>query len=362
MTKIHLENKCKALSDYIESHQCDWSLVPDPSGEQWGIHLQDDPPHNRLLGPVFERGKTCGVIVVEGETVCRWGDTTRADMTFSVTKTCLAVVAGVGYDQGLLPDIDQPISQRLPGIGFDDEHNRQVTWRQMLQFTSEWQGTCFGIPDQVEHFRSLASQPGGTARRKGDLRKLGSPGSYWEYNDVRINQFSLALLHLFGRPLPEVLYEHIMQPLGASNSWRWPGYENSWVNIDGRNIQSVPGGGHWGGGMVISADDQALIAQLLINFGTPDNTSGRIKLLSREWIEMMTHACPIAPYYGFFTWLNHEHIISHKAPTSSFFAMGIGGQVVLHDPENKLVGVYRWIDNDHLGAIVDMTYDLLSIG
>ena len=146
MKHQHTDDNWLTLIKYIEDHQCDWSMEPDPTGEQWGIHLQDDPPHNRLLGPVFERGKTCGVIVSHGKTLCSWGDTSRADMTFSVTKTCLALVAGIAYDQGLLPPLDQPIAQRLPGIGFDNQHNRCITWRQMLQFTSEWQGSCFGIP------------------------------------------------------------------------------------------------------------------------------------------------------------------------------------------------------------------------
>jgi len=159
--------------------------------------------------------------------------------------------------------------------------------------------------------------------------------------------------------LPDVLNEFIMQPLGASDTWRWHGYENSWVNIDGQSMQSVPGGGHWGAGMVISADDQALLAQLLINAGRLDNHSTDVELVSQEWIRMMLQPCPIAPFYGFFTWLNHQNKISKKAPETSFFAMGIGGQVLLHDPENQLIGVYRWIDNDHLAAIVDMTYDLL---
>jgi len=355
----NLNDKWTALIDYIESHQCRWSLVPDPGGEQWGIHLQDNPPHNRLLGPVFERGTTSGIIVSQGEPVCRWGNTARADMTFSVTKTCLALVTGVAYDQGLLPNIDEPIAQRLPGIGFDDEHNRHITWRQMLQFTSEWSGSCFGIPDQIDHFRHLAFQSDGADRRKGDLRKLAAPGNYWEYNDIRMNQFALALLHLFKEPLPDVLNKFIMQPLGASDTWSWHGYDNSWVRIDGQDMQSVPGGGHWGGGMVISANDQALLAQLLINFGKPDNRSNGVELVSREWIEMMVQPCSIAPFYGFFIWLNHNHVISTKAPENSFFAIGIGGQAVLHDPENSLTGVYRWIDDDYLGTIVDMTYELL---
>lgn len=359
MNKQQPDGKWLALTNYIENHQCNWSMTPDPSGEQWGIHLQDDPPHNRLLGPVFDRGKTCGLIISHGKTVCRWGNTSRADMTFSVTKTCLALVAGIAYDQGLIPDLDQTIVQQLPGIGFDDEHNRHITWRHMLQFTSEWQGNCFGIPDQIDHNRSIALQPVANDQRKGQARTLNTPGTYWEYNDIRINQFSLALMHLFKRSLPDVLNEYIMQPLGASDTWHWWGYENSWVSIENKDLQSVPGGGHWGGGMVISADDQALLAQLLIHFGKFDKIGDSAQLVSREWVALMVQPCPVAPFYGFFTWLNHNHLISRKAPESSFFAMGIGGQLLLHDPENDLVGIYRWLDSDHMSNIVDMTYELL---
>jgi hypothetical protein len=48
-----------------------------------------------------------------------------------------------------------------------------------------------------------------------------------------------------------------MDPIGASTTWRWHGYENSWIELDGRRVQSVSGGGHFGGGMFISAWDLA---------------------------------------------------------------------------------------------------------
>ncbi len=28
-------------------------------------------------------------------------------------------------------------------------------------------------------------------------------------------------------------------------TWRWHGYDNSWVTLDGQKIQSVSGGGHF---------------------------------------------------------------------------------------------------------------------
>jgi phage protein U len=34
-----------------------------------------------------------------------------------------------------------------------------------------------------------------------------------------------------------------MDPIDASNTWRWFGYGNSWVVLDGTLMQSVKGGG-----------------------------------------------------------------------------------------------------------------------
>src|SRR5258706_95727 len=86
-------------------------------------------------------------------------------------------------------------------------------------------------------------------------RPRNKPGAVYKYNDTRVNVLALAALNVWRRPLPQVLKEDIMDPIGASNSWRWFGYENSWVVLDGIPMQSVTGGGHFGGGMYINAYD-----------------------------------------------------------------------------------------------------------
>lgn len=341
---------------FIENHVCSWSMQPNSSGDQWGIHQYDTPPHNKLLGPVFSRGNTAGIITQDGDTVLSWGDIDRPDMTFSVTKTYLALTAGVAFDQGLISNLDAPVVISLPDIGFDQGQNRQVTWRQLLQFTSEWEGACFGVPDQVDRYRAVAFDPKVPAGEKGDARPLVAPGSNWEYNDVRINQFSLALMHLFGRPLPEVFNEYIMQPLGSSKDWQWHGYDNSWVNVNGIAMQSVPGGGHWGGGMVISVRDQLKVGELLINGGRV----GDQQLISKDWVELMRKPCDIAPYYGFFTWLNTDHCISKNVSEDSFFSMGIGGQLIWHDPSRHIVGVFRWLDENAYDDVLAQVQTLLG--
>ena len=340
------------VAGYIQARSCKWSFEPNEG--EWGIHQLDDPPHNKLLGPVFARGPAAGLIAIDGDIQCQWGDIHRADMTFSVTKSYLAMVAGLAVQQGLITDIDQPVSDCLEqsGVlshGFEDTHNRNISWHHLLHFTSEWTGNCFGVPDQIDHYRNVSMQPSTATHRKGDKRPLQPAGTYWEYNDVRINQFSLSLMQLFQRELPQVFAEHIMSPIGCSDTWHWHGYENSWIESNGQRLQSVPGGGHWGGGMVISAHDQFLLGQLMINNG---RVNGK-QILSADWIEQMRSPCDIAPWYGFFTWLNTNHVVSRSVPVESYFAMGIGGQLVWHDPTRNIVAVLRWIDSE-------CTTDILS--
>ena len=74
---------------------------------------------------------------------------------------------------------------------------------------------------------------------------------------MRINLLAYSLLQVLREPLPVVLRENIMDPIGASRTWRWHGYRNSWVELDGLRMQSVSGGGHFGGGLFINTYDSS---------------------------------------------------------------------------------------------------------
>jgi CubicO group peptidase (beta-lactamase class C family) len=242
-----------------------------------------------------------------------------------------------------LRNVQEPVGIRVRGIGFDEGRNAQATWEHLLQQTSEWEGECFGVPDQVDRYRTVQFQGTAPAGKKGDPRPLAAPGTHWEYNDVRINQLSLALLHLFGRPLPEIFREAIMQPIGASDRWSWAGYDDAWIELGGQKVQSVPGGTHWGAGVSISSIDQGRVGQLLLDDG---RANGR-QVISSEWIERMRRPCPIAPFYGYLTWLNHAQRIFPSVPASSYFAIGAGSSFTWIEPERRMVLVVRWIDADH---------------
>ena len=332
---------------FAQAHEIPWTRDPAAEPARWGVHHDDPVPFNRLRGPVHPRGGVSGVIRVRGEEVAAWGEPDRADQTFSVAKTYLALLAGIAQSRGLL-QLGERVSERLPGIGFDSEHNRAITWEHLLTQTSEWQGECFGMPEQVEHNRRVSHDPKPPEGKKGEKRNLRAPGTYWEYNDVRINQLSLALLHIFRRPLPQVFLEEVLQPIGGGHDFRWEGYDDSWVEIDGVRMQSVPGGTHWGGGVSISARDQARIGQLMLDGGAHE---GRQRV-PREWVERMQKPNAVAPFYGLLTRLNRDGRMFADASRASFFMFGAGGNTVWIDPDHEAVVVWRWLDGAHSPGFV----------
>ncbi len=291
-------------------------------------------PHNQIVGPTKNRGSANGVIIKNGYIVAEWGDTQRVDMTFSVTKSYLSTVAAVAFDSKVIRNVDDRVQTYTRDDKFSSEHNAKITWRHLLEQTSDWSGTLWEKPD-------WADRPVGRDRKKWIDRKLNEPGTVMKYNDVRVNLLAFCLLQVLREPLPVVLRKKIMDPIGASPSWRWHGYQNSWVILDGRRIQSVSGGGHWGGGLFVCSRDHARLGYLFLNNG---NWNGK-QLVSNEWIKLAATPSKARKDYGFMWWLNTDQKRIPKAPASSFFASGFGGNYIYVDRENDLVIVLRWTPN-----------------
>jgi len=155
------------------------------------------------------------------------------------------------------------------------------------------------------------------------------------------------------RPLPEVLRELVMDPIGASPTWRWYGYDNSWIVVDGKAVQAVGGGGHWGGGMFISARDQARFGLLTLRNGRWNGT----QLISEKWLQQARTPTPAEPGYGYMNFfLNTDKKRYPAAPASIWAHLGNGTNIVYCDPVNDIVIVARWIQdrsiNEFLGKVL----------
>ncbi|MGE5519506.1 MAG: serine hydrolase domain-containing protein [Candidatus Dadabacteria bacterium] len=298
-------------------------------------------PGYRILGPMRERGKPAGVIIRHGYIVAQWGDVNRVDMTFSATKSYLSTIAGLAVDDKLIKTVDDKVKEYVTDNSFEGTHNSKITWRHLLTQSSDWSGCLFDICDWADR----PPKEGGIDDWR--YRRLNEPGTSFKYNDVRVNLLAYSLLQVWRKPLPAVLKEKIMDPIGASTTWRWYGYDNSFVNMDGVMVQSVSGGGHFGGGMFINTLDHARYGLLFLRKGRWKNQ----QLLSEEWIKAATEPSIANKSYGFLWWLNAEGKYK-DVPKNIYTAEGFGGNFIVIDNEHDLVMVARWLEPSRLGEFI----------
>jgi CubicO group peptidase (beta-lactamase class C family) len=319
--------------------------------------FRSEAPYNTVIGPTQERTGANGVIIRRGYVAAAWGDTDRADMTFSVTKSFLSTVVGLAYDRGLIKDVQDRVAPYMPKDVdlFASEHNAPITWDHLLRQTSDWYGTLWGKPD-------WADRPNENGKTPDDWpnRPRRAPGTHYKYNDVRVNVLALATLHVMRQPLPEVLKAGVMDPIGASDTWHWEAYGNAHVTIDGRRMPSVPGGGHHGGGMFINAWDMARFGYLFLHNG---KWNGK-PLVTEKWIAMArtpgTAENADSRVYGYMNWfLNVPRPGANgapgrrmypAAPESAVAFRGNGENIVYIDWDNELIVVVRWMGRTGGGA------------
>ena len=113
-------------------------------------------------------------------------------------------------------------------------------------------------------------------------------------------------------------------------------------------IESVAGGTHWGGGMLIHAEDQARIGLLMLHQG---EWGGR-RILPASWIAESVRPCELNPAYGLLWWLKSRY---PSAPEGSFFTFGAGGNLTWIAPRQEIVAVLRWTDPTALDTFIRLT-------
>ena len=326
-------------------------------------------PFSDPVGPMAERGPSSGMIIYKGYIIAEWGNTTAVEMTNSVTKSMVSSVVGLAYDRGLISSLDDKVYSYLPPVEmamqatntnenpiakksfiypFETEHNRKITWDHLLRQTSDWEGVLWGKPDWADRPSDKSAE--------WTTRKRFEPGTTYKYNDTRVNALALAATLVFRKPLPEVLRENVLNPIGASNTWAWTGYQNAWIVVDGKMVQSVSGGGHFGGGLFMNAMDMGRFGLLTLRKG---NWNGK-QLLSEDWIRKATTPTAANTGYGFMNYfLNTDRKMYPSAPASAYAHIGNGTNAIYVDQENDLVAVVRWIDDKSMDGFLKLVLSAL---
>src|SRR5260370_886161 len=182
-------------------------------GSKWDFEKDQVRVFGKVLGALPpRRAATNGIILRHGYIVAEFGNTKTNDPVYSVAKSFISTTASIAFAKGMIHSVDDKVADYIHDGGYASPHNAKITWKNHLQQESEWEGEMWGKDARflgVEEFGSGQMKP----------REIRDPGTYYEYNDVRINRLALSLARVFGKSLPEVLKENIMDKIGASHEW-----------------------------------------------------------------------------------------------------------------------------------------------
>jgi CubicO group peptidase (beta-lactamase class C family) len=120
-------------------------------------------------------------------------------------------------------------------------------------------------------------------------------------------------------------------------------------------MQSVSGGGHFGGGLFINTLDMARFGLLFLRNGTWNH---RV-LISSKWVQTVHQPSPANKEYGYLWWMNSSRQWKDVSPLV-FYAAGAGGNYIVIDQEHDLLVVLRWMDDSKMGTFMNFVTRALT--
>ena len=266
-----------------------------------------------------------GVLVHESS----WNGTTpETDQEiFSATKSITAFLVGIAQDQGHL-DIDDPVADHVPA--WRGTPSGAVTIRNLLSNDSG-RHDDFATAHGIMAIRGVDK----TAVAVG-LDQQHPPGTVWAYNNSAIQVLEAVLEGATGQDVARFAEEHLFEPIGMT----------SVINHDpAGNTLTFTGG-------QASCQDLARFGLLALNEG---RWAGRQVVPAAFVREATRPSQDLNTIYGFLWWLNSDgprlEDLSQgastvtddgthpwpDAPPDAYAAQGLGGQLVMVVPSERLV-------------------------
>ncbi len=223
----------------------------------------------------------------------------------SVSKSVMSALVGIALREGILTDLDQPLSQFLPQYfeGKVDPRKRRLTFRHLLTMTAGLDLDENG-PIERQIFEAEDWVAATLARPM-----TGEPGTSHLYSTPLSHIVSMILTEASGKTLLELGREHLFGPLG----------------IDRVQWSAGPQGYSFGGAeLFLTPRSMARFGLLYLNQG---RFAGR-QIVPREWVEeSLTGHVPQVEgrdRYGYWWWVIPR--------LDMRLAAGWGGQVITLQP------------------------------
>jgi CubicO group peptidase (beta-lactamase class C family) len=295
-----------------------WSI-----GQETGLTLDDYLARQRVMALLVVRN---GVLEVERYQYERTAS--HRFLSNSMAKTVTALAIGMAAQEGKL-GLDDRADRHAPALA--GTLYGEATVRQLLRMSS---GARFEErydgKDDLARYGAAALRGGAAAGARVITERAHPAGAVFNYASAETDMLALVLRGATGQTLSQWLEPRLWQPLGAQTSALWR------AGADGLERA--------GGNLNATARDWARLGVLLAHDGVRPDKPERGPLLPQDFLLEATdwkrHPEAFAPrkatpYYGY-----GYQVWTFPVAKRRFALLGVYGQAIYVDPEQKLVMVH----------------------
>ncbi|MFC4775231.1 serine hydrolase domain-containing protein [Paenibacillus sp. GCM10023252] len=265
------------------------------------------------------------VVRQHGQVLWEWheGGKDGLGSLYSCTKSILSALVGIAIQEGIFPNVNQPIAPLLPRelLGRARAGIEEVSLKHLLTMTPglDW-------PDFDKPYREMVNQEH-PLQYLLERPFLHEPGSAYTYNSGGSHLLSYLLSKAAGMSTKAYAVKHLLTRIGI--------HKSRWSSLDG-----VQEGGT---GLLLTADDLSRFGQLYLQQGSWNGQH----IVSESWIKESTavhhralsnYQPPIYGHYGYHWWVSPA---AANGRVDYYFAFGHGGQYLIVIPERQAVVVIR---------------------
>jgi CubicO group peptidase (beta-lactamase class C family) len=252
-------------------------------------------------------------------------DANRLQCIWSATKSFTSLMLGIARDEGLVPNLDAPLSSIMKTWPTNDAAKAAITVRHALTMRSglSYENSGSGGDDTA----FFSGKPAGTRSYLLSLALESAPGTAYRYKNSDPQLIALLIEDATGESLASYADAKLFAPLGIRD-YRWEKYRD--------------GVTYGGFGLWLKPRDMLRFGELIRRRG---EWGGR-QIVSASWIDACTTAqtrTDNGRLYGYYWWVRPEF--------KGFTAWGHGGQYIYIIPSLALTIVFTADpDTDGVGA------------
>ncbi len=253
---------------------------------------------------VFRNGKFISEAYLKDEQ-----DITNKHIVWSCTKQVMGALTGIALENGLINDINDPISVYFDSELNDHPDKANITIKNLLSMQS---GIDYNNEEQTDEL--LRQIPENSLELILNRPMNSSPGEKFHYNDGNPHLMSALIQKITNKPADEYAEEFLFSRIEMTN-YNWLRYKDG-VTFGGFGIEITP----------------RELSKIALCVADQGRWKGQ-QIINSDWIEEMTSVqtkMEGSEYaFGYFWWIDEIRNVH--------FMWGVGGQFAFIVPDKNLV-------------------------